>query len=171
MAPRDTQRSAVYAWEQRLCGPFVATMSLDACRLLMLRAWRDSVPRGTRPPQIAYSPRLVYAYGGRDQIDLPRWAHNTPVVLHETAHAVVTYYSEAGGYELAGHGPEFVRVYADFLVRYAGVDAARLHRELVSVPRRVRIAGAEELPWRGAAAVPGRRGIERRAAATREGGR
>lgn len=164
--PRDSQRSAVYAWEARLCGPDRELLSLPACRALMLRAWRDSVPPGP-PPQVRAGNGHRYAYGNSSEIVLPAWARNPHTVLHETAHAVVDYWCEIGGYELPDHGPEFVRVFADFLVCYAGVCPERLARSLTETPRKVRIADPAALPWRGpqAEGLARRRAFEGRRAA------
>jgi hypothetical protein len=50
--------------------------------------------------------RRAVAYGSH-RIDLPLWARNIPVAIHEASHAIV---DRTGGYE-AWHGPEFCRVF------------------------------------------------------------
>jgi hypothetical protein len=50
--------------------------------------------------------RRAVAYGSH-RIELPLWARNIPVAIHEASHAIV---DRTGGYE-AWHGPEFCRVF------------------------------------------------------------
>jgi hypothetical protein len=48
-------------------------------------------------------------------------------VLHECAHGLAYYYAGPGEAE---HGPIFVRVFLDLLVRFAGLPAETLHKSL-----------------------------------------
>lgn len=46
------------------------------------------------------------------------------------------------------HGPEFVRVFVELLVAFAGYNPAELLSGLSSGTRRVKVAGTMDLPWR-----------------------
>jgi len=124
---RDSQRSRVYRWEREwlLEGP---EMTLDECRALVekvCRAFgRDAFPRlkdgrGTR--------RAKATIGC---ISLPRWARRPQIVLHETAHTLLPRIVSVNGghYFLPPHGPEFVRLLIELLVRYHNEDRSELTR-------------------------------------------
>jgi len=60
-------------------------------------------------------------------VNLPRWARQVPVVLHETAHSLLPPvrfqgdpHDPMGGrmVAVAWHGPEFVRLFIELLLRY-----------------------------------------------------
>jgi hypothetical protein len=92
-------------------------LSLAACQALVEVAyrWREgplSLRRGGAPPQVADGRGRRHACGSRQVIKLPKWARTRPVVLHECAHGLAP----------DKHGPEFVRVYVDFLVRFMDLD-------------------------------------------------
>jgi hypothetical protein len=87
-------------------------MTLAECEALIERVCHDynlgvpSIGDGRSRRRAAYR-RFSH------HILLPRWARTTRTVLHEVAHAI------ADG---DGHGPIYARVFADLLVRYAGID-------------------------------------------------
>lgn len=119
---RDQQRSHVYAWERAHIADFYTIdLTLEECRTLIEKVCADyqkSVPlvtdgRGTRR-----------AHGNAQCINLPQWARSTPIVLHELAHCILNGKMRSGTY--AGHGPEFMRLFLDLLVKYAKLPAREL---------------------------------------------
>ncbi len=125
MAARDTQRSRVYAWEERAVAPHdSSTVQFDRAQGMVDAIWRES---GLRfPPKVERLPgrtRRVLARGSRLAILLgettPSWC-----LLHELAHAM-TMTAEGEG---DGHGPVFMGVYVGLLARYLRLDPAALLR-------------------------------------------
>lgn len=114
MAKRDSQRSAVYAWEAYLEKRYphlMEPMKPAAIRALVERVWVD-YRGGREPPEVYFSRGNGYAQGSRWRVKIPKWARHLSIVLHETAHALV---DPCG----APHGPVFARTYLDLLHRYA----------------------------------------------------
>jgi len=85
-------------------------MPLAACELLVVRVWADYHP-GRTPPRVTPGHLARNATGSRHRINLPRWARQVPVVLHELTHSLLPDAAIV-------HGPEFVRLYIELLVRY-----------------------------------------------------
>jgi hypothetical protein len=142
---RDNQRSAVYAWEDRMFGPPMRNnepkLSLEECHALMLRAWERYTSNGSRVPTIKDGRgrrRPCYRYDDHS-IRLPKHARRPSQVLHETAHAIVR---RKLGETVASHGPEFMRLYMDLLERFAGASPGLMVMHLYQGKRKVRAAGA-----------------------------
>lgn len=140
---RDTQRSAIYAWERRLPGWPGASLTLGECQAFVCHVWGDHM-RGDAPlvtdgrgrRRACFVPEL-------HQIRLPRSARTTLIVLHETAHAILWAHDAA----LAHHGPEFARLYLTLLYGYAGMPLSRARSLAVHLrPRRVHFAGLDAVP-------------------------
>jgi len=142
MPPRDSRRQRLYDWERANVpgwqeGEWVPVpvkrfkdatgkehvfhtqrcripdeMPLAACALLVHRVWADYHP-GWTPPRVTPGHLARKATGSRSRINLPRWARQVPVALHELAHGLTP-----GRTHLAAHGPEFIRLYIELLVRY-----------------------------------------------------
>lgn len=154
---RDSQRSALYAWERRLFA-HGETMTLDECQALVERVWLEHVtpayPKIARP-RVRSGPNHHSAQAwSHFEIKLPKWARNPQVVLHEVAHSVVNAFQSSQTvdfkkrWRVQSHGPEFVLVFVELLVAFAGEKLERLLAELTKGKRQVRIARA--LPWRKA---------------------
>lgn len=133
---RDTQRSAVYAWEQ-LLPVWTPTIMRDiqGCQERVNEAWREfrSPTDEVGPPEVVRSTgrrrRGLYDHNTRTII-LPAWAHFDCYVLHEAAHALTP--DEQ-------HGPVFVAQYLELMVELLGLNyglATKLADNLK--PRRVR---------------------------------
>lgn len=135
---RDSQRSAVYAWERALEERFPhlkTKMSLEECGELIARVWEDHRP-GQTPPQLGDGRRRRTACGSRHSICLPRWARHPSVVLHEVAHGLAAFVAPG-----PAHGPGFARVFLDLLAHYAKIPANEARALAVhQKPRRVRFA-------------------------------
>lgn len=123
MTARDDQRSRVYAWEDRMIAPRDrTTIARDAAQGIVDALWAEL---GLRyPPSVEPLPRQVrrrLADASRLCIRLPE---QTPswCVLHELAHALTSTHDG----EFDQHGPRFVGVYLQLLVRYMGMSARDL---------------------------------------------
>lgn len=130
----DSQRAKVYNWERahvpgwqpaRWCR-IDDELSLEDCTALVIQIWKDYHP-GQMPPRVTPGHMARRATGCRERINLPCWARQMPVVLHETAHSLQPMVQRKdaaddpmGGrlVSVAWHGPEFVRLYIELLVRY-----------------------------------------------------
>lgn len=140
---RDTQRSKVYRWERRwVLGWDGPEMTLDECRALVERVLKAFGGRSF--PRIADGRGTRIARGSRYRISLPRWARRRPIVLHEVAHALLPRgISMLGGFGvIPGHGPEFVRLFIELLVRYNGED----RRELCRLARKESLKVGPKIP-------------------------
>lgn len=140
--PRDSQRSALYRWEDRVARELSPALNrkltLEECEELIARVW-DDYRTGTGPPRVKDGRGTTAARGSRWTINLPRWARTPRVVLHEVAHAL--------GPEGAAHGPEFARLHLELLNRYEDVPVGPAKRIGVhQKPRRVRFARAAACP-------------------------
>jgi len=140
MNTRDSQRLAVYHWEDEIrkrwrlndCG-----ITLEECDRLIRKVWSDYRP-GQEPPKLVDGRGRRRACGSRWEIKLPRWARCRIVVLHEIAHSLQQ--------QQPWHGPEFARLFLEMIVQYAGIPA----REAKSIavhqkPRRVWFAQAADV--------------------------
>jgi hypothetical protein len=120
--PRDYQRTRVYRWEAEHVFPLAGRrLDLAFCRALVLEVYRfaeaDRVHLpGWRPPVVTDGRGRRHACGSREVIKLPRWARTVAVVLHECAHGLAP----------DRHGPLFVGVYVELLVRFAGLSRRHL---------------------------------------------
>jgi hypothetical protein len=134
---RDSQRSAVYRWERSLDTTMHAEqMTLEQCRDLIGKVWKRYAYG--RMPNVADGRGTRKAYGSKSRISLPRWSRNPTVVLHETAHALVQLHL---GNAVAGHGPEFARVFLGLLEEYMDVCGSKAHRKgVLQEPRKVRFS-------------------------------
>ncbi|MDO8943285.1 MAG: hypothetical protein Q7U75_08885 [Desulfobacterales bacterium] len=135
---RDTQRSRLYAWERGL-GLHDEALTLDGCRAVLGRV-ADGYGWSTVHVKDGRGTRTAYARGST--VSLPVWARNHRVVLHEMAHVLMGYGDHAS------HGPEFVRLYIDLLVRYhpEGPRASSLGPSARAAGLRVARADAVPLP-------------------------
>ena len=141
---RDSQRSAVYAWERQIPGWPFAPMDLAACAALVRDVWADYRP-GATPPIVSDGRGRRSACGSRWEIKLPRWARTRGVVLHEIGHSLAS---------MDRHGPVYARLYLDLLARYAGVDEADARRRAEALrPRRVAFAALAACPRPDSAAL------------------
>lgn len=123
--PRDFQRARVYRWEAEHVFPQAGErLSLAACRALVEAAyrWREQpgLDPAWAPPRVTDGRGRRHACGSREVIKLPRWARTRAIVLHECAHGMAD----------DQHGPKFVGVYVELLVKFAGLKRECLTRTL-----------------------------------------
>jgi hypothetical protein len=135
MAARDSQRSRVYAWEDRVIAPRdPSTIAYPAAQGMVDAIWAEM--------GLAYPPRVerMPAQARRRVADanrlLVRLRPSTPswLLLHELAHAMTT--TQDG--QSDGHGAAFVGVYLQLLSRYLRLDAAMLRASLSEAGVQVR---------------------------------
>ena len=127
MSRGDRAARLLYAWEDRVVAPHDPTpVPFAQLQSLVDHVW---AAEGLRwPPQVKPLPaqaRRTVARASRTVIEapksLPSW-----VLLHELAHAMTT---DVEG-RSAWHGPDFVGVYVQLLVRHARLDQAMLAQSL-----------------------------------------
>lgn len=116
---RDSQRSKLYKWEAATFVKSGEDLTLDQCKVLA----HEAVSRYgfTNFPVIKDGRGRRNAGGSEYEIDLPRWARNRFVVLHEAAHAIVDMLARRHNVPRstwAGHGAEFTRVFVSLLDAY-----------------------------------------------------
>jgi hypothetical protein len=121
--PRDSQRGQVYAWEDRTVAPRDrSVIARSAAQAMVDAIWAEL---GLRyPPRVEPLPRqatATIASANRLLVQLPE---QTPsfCLLHELAHALST--TQDG--QSDGHGPVFLGLYVQLLVRYLRLDRAAL---------------------------------------------
>jgi hypothetical protein len=124
---RDHQRGRVYAWEERFVAPCDSSSIAFAQSQGMVDAiWADM---GLRfPPKVVRLPRqarTTVADATRLVIRLSE-ATSSWCLLHELAHAMSS--THEGGSD--GHGPTFMGLYAQLLIRYLRVPPDALGRSL-----------------------------------------
>lgn len=132
MPKRDTQRKAVYRWE-RFARPDIhgEAMSFDEVTALVTRTWRAERGRYGQPkvppPSIADGRGTSNARGGYGRLNMPRWARNPWVIMHEVAHALGhSNMLSSRQNRCAWHGPRFVGILIGLACRHIGEDCDRL---------------------------------------------
>ena len=124
---RDHQRGRVYAWEER----FVASRDSSSIALAQAQGVVDAIwaDMGLRfPPKVMRLPRQARATVADATRLLIRLSDTTSswCLLHELSHAM----SSTHEGESDGHGPRFMGLYAELLIRYLRVPPDALGRSL-----------------------------------------
>jgi len=124
---RDHQRGRVYAWEECFVAPRDSSSVAFAQAQGMVDAiWTDM---GLQfPPKVMRLPRQARATIADATRLLIRLSDTTSswCLLHELAHAMSS--THEGGSD--GHGPSFMGLYAQLLIRYLRVPPGALGRSL-----------------------------------------
>lgn len=126
---RDAQRSRVYVWEER----FVAPRDPSSIPFTRLQGVVDAIwaEMGLRfPPKVERLPRQArstVADATRLSIRLPE-ACPSWCLLHELAHAMTSTHDG----QADGHGPVFVGLYVQLLIRYLRFPLDALMRSLTA---------------------------------------
>lgn len=125
---RDSQRSAVYAWERASFPRMEPMRTVEEVEEYLRPIWRSERGRyGLAKRAIPnvhhghWGQRSALAYVGGNTISLPRWARTPVVILHELAHLLVD-----GNRRGGAHGPRFVGVFIGLAARHLGLDAEAL---------------------------------------------
>ena len=127
MVDRDCQRNRVYTWEEQVIAPRDPSLiELGQAQGMIDAIWAET---GLRfPPKVERLPRQArstVADASRLSIRLtgssPSWC-----LLHELAHAM----SSTHDGHSDGHGPTFMGLYAQLVIRYLRVPADRLSQSL-----------------------------------------
>jgi len=122
MRARDFQRKKIYKAENaamRCCYP-VDRLELDECRQLVSRACKFLGL--TTSPLVTDGRGTKRASGTMSKINLPKWARNKWIVLHEVAHACTPRSYPA-------HGREFASTYLKLVRRFIGKIEAQILRD------------------------------------------
>ena len=127
MSGRDGQRARLYAWEDTVVAPRDPSLLAFAQAQRMVDAiWSEM---GLRyPPKVEPLPTqatVLQADATRLTLRLPKQVPSW-ILLHELAHAMTS--THDGGSD--GHGPLFVGLYVDLLVRYLRLDRTVLRKSL-----------------------------------------
>lgn len=125
--PRDTQRSKLYRAEGAL-DPFSQPLpTVDDVERFALKVWRsERVRKAFRTVSLSSPPRVKdgrgtsWARGGYSTINIPLWARNTRIVLHELAHTI---HIREGGARGAAHGWQYAAVFLKLVLYMAGREA------------------------------------------------
>ena len=132
---RDSQRSKVYAWERtqpwwqtaqrgggytEVASSAVRPLTLGECERFLSRVLTKA---GVDTVTLGDGRGARWARGGSWKITLPVWARTRPVMLHEAAHSIAVQRGVSDR-----HGPIFVRIYLDLLVRHLHLSADELLR-------------------------------------------
>lgn len=130
---RDSQRSRVYAWERsqswwqiaargsrytEVPSSVVRPLSLPECEAYLSRVLHKA---GAWPVEVVDGRGSRAARALAWRIALPVFGRTRPVMLHEAAHAIA---AQRGRDDK--HGPQFVRIYIDLLVRHLHLSAGAL---------------------------------------------
>ncbi len=124
---RDSQRARLYAWENREIAPRDASrISFQAAQGVVDAIWAELGL--SFPPEVVRLPRqsrVLIADASRLRIRLadatPSWC-----ILHELAHALSSTHDGRSD----GHGPVFVGLYVELLVRYLRLPGETLLESL-----------------------------------------
>jgi hypothetical protein len=115
----DYQKARVYKWERESVRHheerLETVQEIEAFVRMVCTKEKRPIPR-VRDGRCR---RTAASHGGA--ISMPVWSRSKAIVLHELAHEFVRRQAVA-------HGPMFVRVYMDLLVKYAGLSRAMLER-------------------------------------------
>jgi len=127
MKARDNQRAKLYRADDALkpfaCPlPTVKDVEGYTAKVWASKRVQAAYPKATRDrePTVKDGRGTRIARGGRYSINIPLWARNEAVVLHELAHTVTrrTY-----GPYVAGHGWEFCSVFLTIVLYMMGREA------------------------------------------------
>ena len=138
---RDTQRNAVYRWEDFITNEYPHLedpMTYLECHDMIAKVWLDYRGATSTPPELKDGRGTSWARGGRWKINLPVWARNMSVVLHEIAHSLIPD-------DL--HNKRFATLYLEMLVKYGKVNS-KIARQMgiKQRPRRVHFAPSSACP-------------------------
>jgi len=140
---RDSQRGAIYAWENQVKEKFPHCndkMDLAECGDLICKVWSDYFPDKI-PPTLKDGRGRRHASGSRWTIKLPKWARSKLIVLHEIAHSLQL--------NQPWHGREFATLLKELWIHYAGVPSLDVWKMAIEQkPRRVHFATAASVSKR-----------------------
>ena len=142
---RDSQRNAVYQWEESLWKEFGLRprdpMSLKDCQHLINKIWKKHEKTLASPPIVKDGRARRRACYERHSIKLPRWSRFPAVVLHETAHGLLRDHKN-----LPAHGPVFARLLFDLMCHEFKLCRSTVRRMANhQTPRKVRLALRRDL--------------------------
>lgn len=128
--PRDSQRSKVYRAERAAFATNNGRFPIEFKTVKQAQAFVNRVTKsafwieaeGRSFVHLKPVPHRQYARGGERQIEIPPWAMNRAVILHELAHALLLQVD----WQDDSHGPGFVLIYRRLLEQHVSDEARRL---------------------------------------------
>lgn len=143
MKQRDSQRSAVYAWEKQIERLFELdfTYTLPATKKMIDRLWirygwqqpQPQVTDGRSRRSACYKPII-------HKIAIPRSGRRPVVIIHEVGHALLRKYKGAA------HDKVFAKLVFEMLCQELKLDRHKLRwLGMYQKPRRVRFATKKQL--------------------------
>jgi hypothetical protein len=145
---RDSQRSAVYAWERSLDGVrmFHEMLNLEEVAEFVGHVWPKERGRYGRARSKAPTIRRVHmgqtsAISHGNEVSFPRWSRNPWVILHELAHELLP----SGEH----HGPRFVGCLIGLAARHMGLDRDWLVESALAAGLKVNVGSVGATPRYG----------------------
>lgn len=125
--PRDSQRSKVYAAENKAF-PHMhdERMTLAGCKsfvsiVVNCQFWKESKGRKIVKIKDGRGTRRAMYYPKTNKINLPKWARNEWVIIHELAHFLCWQKHED---TVPSHGVKFCGIYLKLVEQVLGAEAA-----------------------------------------------
>lgn len=152
MNARDSQRSAVYAWEKRIERELKKNFPKDVqypiheCQRLVDKIWADFGMEGF-PPEVKGDRRKRNASANRWFVWLPISTRIPATILHEVAHSVLHQVCiEKQAYrEKAWHDEEFAALILLMYNRYLGASQYMM-KKIAGEGKHVKIARVTSIP-------------------------
>ena len=128
---RDYQRSKVYALDWKLLMAAArhpdwlsrTNLSLDDIRVMVQRAFDMKLITGG-PVQVKDGRRRKSGCANKYYMKLPKFTRQAVYVLHELAHVITIRKFD----DVAAHGPEYMGIYRDLLIKFEILDAETIDR-------------------------------------------
>lgn len=154
---RDNQRQRVYDWEKVHIWPIdhpdywnrydeKPDLTLKQCQELVNFVWNDYITNKSNredPPRVKPA-RGCYSWGSGTVIRLTPSCQFLHMVLHELTHCFQAIVPSMDN-RIAWHGPEFVRLYIDLIVKYTS-SANEEFLVSTAIERKIDVAGKDEVP-------------------------
>lgn len=138
----DPHQNRVYEWEDSWPGWDRNHVGINACRELIeaaCRHYRVKLPK----VKVHHVRSISFSIPTKDYISLQGWAHedrgglNVPTALHEAAHHIAY---ALHGERIQDHGPTWLGIYLDLLVRAKVAPEVALKASLRSFGLRIALA-------------------------------
>lgn len=133
---RDSQRRKMYQWESKLEAQYVGMrvkLTPQEAQSLVTKIFTSENMRVPDVFMVKNRQGFIARYWnydpktGKSSIEITPRGLTLCTILHEIAHGVRYKYTDKNKPE-AAHGPTFIRVYMDLLVKYAKLDITELRR-------------------------------------------
>lgn len=151
--PTDKQQKLVYRWENAFLHPQNrADWTVPQCQEFVNFIWACYFGGNALAPAVTDGRGRACASANLHVVNLPRWARNRDIIIHEMAHAIL---NKGLGYkyswEMEAHGPQFVRMHGELQGEFGRVRTSQFLREARKAGLRVAPSSAVPQPivsWR-----------------------